>query len=231
MEYPQPLLEGVVLRRSKRFLCEVTVEGGTPFVAHLANPGSMRTCIAAFAPCRLLDTGDPKRKLPWSVEQIRMNGTWILVNTARPNVLVGEALAVGQIPELAGYREHVREQRYGAGSRIDWLLRGDRGEAYVEVKNATMAVGERGLFPDSKSERATRHMEELARVSASGKRAVVLFVVSRGDVATVSPADHIDPAYGRALRTAVAAGVEVLAYRCDVGAERLALAERVPVAL
>lgn len=54
-------------------------------------------------------------------------------------------------------------------------------------------------------------MRELAEAARQGRRAVVLFVVGREGVTRVLPADELDPAYGLALREAVAAGVEVMA--------------------
>ena len=43
------------------------------------------------------------------------------------------------------------------------------------------------------------------------------------------PADHIDPAYGRALRDALAAGVEVLALGATVTPQAIALTRRLAV--
>ena len=45
------------------------------------------------------------------------------------------------------------------------------------------------------------------------------------------PADDIDPAYGRALREAADAGVELLAYSTAVEPARIELAERLPIEL
>ena len=40
---------------------------------------------------------------------------------------------------------------------------------------------------------------------------------SRGDVTCVRPADEIDPEYGKALRRAARAGVEIVAIRAHLG--------------
>ncbi len=52
---------------------------------------------------------------------------------------------------------------------------------------------------------------------------MLVFCVQRGDVDEVRPADAIDPAYGRTLREAIAAGVEVMAWRARVGLEAIAI--------
>lgn len=231
MRYPVPLVQARLIRRYKRFLCDVELPGGEVVIAHLANPGSMKTCLEPDAAVRLALSADPKRKLPWGVEQIRVDGTWIVVNTARPNVVVGEALAAGAIPELAGYPLVEREKPFVDSGRVDWLLSDGDRKAYVEVKNATMREGDRAVFPDTRSERALRHLDELRSVVRSGARGVLLFHVGRGDATAVAPADTIDPDYGRALRRAAGEGVEVLAYRCVVAADALRLGERLPVML
>ncbi len=231
MFYPRPLVEARLLRRYKRFLVDVELPGGEIVVAHLANPGSMKTCWEDGAAGRLLRSDDPRRKLPWSVEQIRIGGAWIIVNTARGNVVVGEALAAGRVPELVGYGTIDREPRYESGGRCDWRLRDPGRTAWVEVKTATMRDGDRAIFPDSVSDRATRHLAELTARVEAGERAVLLFCVGREDVASVSPADGIDPVYGRALREAARRGVEILAWRCRVGVDGLDLDRPVPVVL
>jgi sugar fermentation stimulation protein A len=45
----------------------------------------------------------------------------------------------------------------------------------------------------------------------------------------VRPADAIDVEYGRTLRAAIAAGVEVMAYRASVTPREIRLEARIPV--
>jgi sugar fermentation stimulation protein A len=86
-------------------------------------------------------------------------------------------------------------------------------------------------FPDSRTERGTRHAEVLAGLRRGGARAALLFVVQRGDCDRVEPADDIDPVYADALRAAARAGVEVLAVRARVGRHGLRYDGRLPVRL
>jgi sugar fermentation stimulation protein A len=144
---------------------------------------------------------------------------------------VGRVVA-GVIPELAGYAQMRREVAYGEeASRVDLVLEGGRRKAcYVEVKNVTAAVKNGvALFPDCVSERGARHLRELMRLKAAGLRPVQLYCVQRGDVNEVRPADDIDAEYGRTLREAIGAGVEVLAYRARVSPDEIRLETRIPV--
>ncbi len=233
MKYAANLSEAVLLRRYKRFLADVRLPSGEEVVAHCANSGRMTACWEPNVACRVSFHDNPKRKLKWSLEQTQMNGVWVVVNTSLPNAVVEEGIAAGLVPELAGWPNIEREKTFGK-SRIDLRLRDGDRQCWVEVKNVTLhepddsATG-RGLFPDAVSERATKHLGELTRLVEEGHRAVLFFHVGRADIEVVSPADAIDPVYGQAIRRAVAAGVEALAYRCKVSEKELSLAERVPV--
>jgi sugar fermentation stimulation protein A len=98
----------------------------------------------------------------------------------------------------------------------------------VEVKSVTLARPGKGAklaeFPDAPTARGARHLRELGM--ARGKkalRAVVLFVVQRGDCAAFRVAADIDPAFAAAFVEARRAGVEALCYACDVTPERIDL--------
>ncbi len=157
------------------------------------------------------------------------------VNTGRANHLVEAALQAGHIPELAGYASLRREVPYGQErSRIDFLLSDHESgpRCFVEVKSVTLMDAEgQGLFPDAVSTRGSKHLRELAEIAQGGERAVLLFCVQHTGIEWVEPSDAIDPAYGKALREAAAAGVEILAYRAEIRPEEasIALTRAVPV--
>ena len=124
------------------------------------------------------------------------------------------------------------EVRYGQGSRVDILLHGDGGRAYVEVKNVTLGLGAgRSAFPDAVTVRGTKHLRELVSMVQNGHRAVLLFCVSRTDATSVEPAEAIDPIYARTLRDARERGVEILAYGTDISTQGIKLAHAVRVML
>jgi sugar fermentation stimulation protein A len=190
----------------------------------------MKGCLTAGAGACISRASNPKRKLQYTLEMLRVGSTWVGVNPAFANTLAEEAIGAGWIAELAGYAELKREVKYGEGSRVDLLLQdASKPPCYVEVKSVTLGEAGLALFPDAVSTRAAKHMGELARQVAAGARACVLFAVQREDCAAFSPADAIDPACGRALREAHAAGVSVLAYRADVNPTGIALRHALPV--
>lgn len=234
MEFDQPLTEGILERRYKRFLADVRLADGKRITAHCPNTGSLMGCAEPGSRVWLSRSSNPKRKYryTWELVEVR-DGINVGINTGLTNRLVHEALKSGVIAELLGYASIRREVRFGMErSRVDFLLE-DHGEVprcFLEVKNVTAAVsGGIALFPDAVSVRGTRHLRELARVAESGDRATLCFCVQRDDANQVRPADEIDPDYGVALRRAMAAGVEVLAYRARVSPKEIRLERRVPV--
>jgi sugar fermentation stimulation protein A len=233
MQFDPPLVRATLIKRYKRFLADVRLEDGTEVIAHCPNPGSMKTCAEPGWGVRITPANNPKRKLKWTLEIVDANGTQIMVNTARPNHIVHEAIKAGLIPELCDY-SHIRpEVKYGENSRIDLLLTGDgKEDCYVEIKNVTLLT-EDGVaaFPDSVSKRASKHMRELTTMVEAGHSAVVFFLVSRTNVSAMRPADELDPAYGIALRAATSAGVEALAYRLDFGDDSVSVGQRIPIQL
>ena len=231
MRFPAPLLEGRLLRRYQRFLADVDTAAGI-LTAHCPNTGSMQGCAEPGMRVWLSPATNPARKLAWTWELVEaLPGVVVGMHTGRSNALVREAIEAGRVPELAGYPAIRPEVKYGEGSRIDLLLTAPgRPDCYVEVKNVTAAVAGRiGYFPDAVTTRGTKHLREMSAMVASGHRAVLVFCVQRGDVECVRPADHIDPVYGRTLREALAAGVEVIALGATVTPAGIELERRLAV--
>ncbi|MCW8126966.1 DNA/RNA nuclease SfsA [Microbulbifer halophilus] len=230
MKLDPPLAQAVLLRRYKRFLADIEAPSGEAFTIHCPNTGSMKNCWVEHSPCWYSDSGNPKRKYRHTLEVTTTpEGALAGVNTGRANALVEEAIGSGVVAELQGYAGLRREVRYGAeNSRIDLLLSGEPGDCYVEVKNVTLAEGARGLFPDAVSSRGAKHLRELQKLAEGGVRAVLFYCVQHTGIETVEAAREIDPGYAAALDEAVAAGVEVLAYRAKIGASEIALAENIP---
>jgi len=231
MKFHATLVEGRLIRRYKRFLADVQM-GEAVITAACPNTGSMMGCAEAGNRVWLSESDRATRKYRHTWEIVEVGKTLVGINTGLPNALVHEAIEGGAIPELAGYASIRREVPFGEErSRVDLLLeRPGRPPCYVEVKNVTAAVTKGvALFPDCVSDRGAKHLRELIRLKAAGLRPVQMYCVQRGDVKEVRPADGIDVEYGRMLREAIAAGVEVLAYRARITPDEIRLEQRIPV--
>ena len=230
MQFPQPLARGVLVSRYKRFFADVVLDDGAEITAHCPNPGAMLGLKTPGQVCWLSRSDDPKRKLAHTLELVEADGAPVGVNTLRANRIAAEALAAGAVAPLAGYETVRAEVNYGAASRVDFRLDAPgRPACWLEVKSVTLSRAA-GLaeFPDCVSARGLRHIAELRAMVAAGERAVILFLVQRGDCDRFALAADLDPAFARALDAAAGAGVEVLAYGCDVGPRGLRLTGPLP---
>ncbi len=224
-----PLVRGTLIRRYKRFLADVRLDGGEQVTAHCPNSGSMKGCALPGCTVYLSRSDNPKRKLAFTWELIQTPTSLIGVNTLVPNRLVHHALANGQIPALSGYPRITREVRVDGRSRIDLMLNGgSRPACYIEVKNCTWVAHQTAAFPDAPTTRGARHMAALEKLAALGHRAVVFFLIQRMDAVRFRPADEIDPAYGKALRQAVNNGVELVVYDVHITLEHIRIARCLP---
>ncbi len=235
MLFSPALEEGRLIRRYKRFLADIETVHGELLTIHCPNTGSMLNCMAEGARVWFSRSSDPKRKLPgtWEIGETPQ-GRLACINTARANPLIEEALRAGVISELNGFTGLKREVAYGQeNSRIDFRLDYDEGSAWVEVKSVTLGFDGTTVaaFPDAVTQRGARHLRELAHLARDGVRAVQLYCVNLSGIDAVRPAQEIDPLYAAALRDAVAAGVEVLAYGVTLTPEQMWVDRSLPVLL
>lgn len=235
MRFDPPLEEGRLLRRYKRFLADIETPAGEVLCIHCPNTGSMLNCMAEGGRIWFSRSSDPRRKLPgtWELSETPQ-GRLACVNTARANPLVEEALRAGMISELAGFAALRREVRYGLeNSRVDFCLDYPDRTAFVEVKSVTLGFADSPVaaFPDARTERGARHLRELAALARQGVRTVQLYCVNLSGIAAVRPAAEVDPRYAQALREAVSAGVEVLAYGAELSPAAIRLTRRLEVCL
>ena len=231
MRFEEVLVPATLVRRYKRFLADVELASGEVVTAHCANSGSMMGLAVPGSRVWLSPNRNPKAKLAWRWELEECEGGLVGINTSHPNRIVEEAIRAGQIAELTGYESLRREVPYGKNSRIDVLLEGEKGLCFVEVKNVTLRRGGRAEFPDAVTARGAKHLDEMAEQVAQGHRAVMIYLIQRGDCGTFSVAADIDPAYAAALARAKAAGVEAYAYACSMSPEEICIRCPVPVVL
>jgi len=222
------MARGVIVQRYKRFFVDLVLDDGRAITAHCPNPGAMLGLKDAGLAAWVSWSGDPKRKLAWTLQLVEVDGGPVGVNTLLPNRLVAEALAADALPELSGYAVIRPEVKYAEASRVDFLLtHPDRPPCWLEVKNCHLSRTP-GLaeFPDCVAARSTRHLGDLAARVEQGDRAVALFVVQRTDCDAFSACAELDPAFAKALDRAADAGVEVLVYGCEMSAEAIRLSRR-----
>lgn len=235
MRFQTPLISARLIRRYKRFLCDAVLEeSGDEVTAHCPNPGSMMGLADPGLRIWLEPNDDPRKKLKYGWRLAELTGDHMAgIDTAVPNRIVKEALAVRRLPSLAGYGNVRPEVLYGKASKVDFLL-SEPGlpDAYVEVKNVHLRrTGDWAEFPDCVTIRGARHLAELADMVAAGHRAVMLYVVQRTDCTRFRLAADLDPGYAKAYASARSAGVEVMCHPCSITKTSIdLLPEQIPCA-
>ncbi len=230
MQFPDRLIPGRVIKRYKRFLCDVELAGGEMVTAHCPNPGRMLGLADPGSEIWLSPSPNPARKLRYTWELVRIGDGLVGINTGHPNGIVAEAVSEGLVPALAGYGSSRREVKYGRNSRIDLLLEdADRPPCYVEVKNVHLKRGPKAEFPDSVTARGAKHLAELSAMVEQGNRAVMFYLVQREDCEGFTIAEDIDPAYAKAFGEARSRGVEGLCYCCTMTTDAIVMDRALPM--
>jgi sugar fermentation stimulation protein A len=231
MLFENPLVPARLISRYKRFLFDAELESGEVITGSCPNTGSMRGLTTPGSRIWLSEHDSPTRKYRHVFEMIEADGTIVGVNTAMPNRIAAEAIAMGQVLDLSDYTSVRREQKYGRNSRIDLLLTDPlRPTTYVEVKNVHfMRTPGLAEFPDTVTARGAKHLEELGDMAEAGHRAVMLFVIQRSDCDRFRICSDLDGFYAKSFERALSRGVEACALRCKVLPGEITPAGLIPI--
>ena len=215
----EPLVEGVLIKRYKRFLADIQIDNGELVTAHCANTGPMKGLLKEGAPVRISFSSSTKRKLPWTWEQVKVLGTnneevWVGINTLLANKLIRKVIEQNLLKDKLGDIAKIKsEVSYGKDnkSRIDFLLtpkssNPDNRNIYVEVKNTTWTKNNVALFPDTETKRGQKHLRELKGLIPQSK-SILVPCITRKDVDYFAPGDESDPLYGELFRESITAGM------------------------
>lgn len=229
MRLPPDLVSARFVERLNRFAALVEVQGKA-VQAHVANSGRLRELFIAGRTVYLARRASVHRRTVYDLQLVELPQGLVSADARLPNALVLEAFLAGRLPQFTGFNKAQREVMDGR-SRIDLALAGPQGRCLVEVKSVTLVEDGFGIFPDAPTERGRRHVLSLMGAKRRGDRAAILFVIQRGDALAFRPHAAADPEFGRALRRAAKAGVELYAYRCRVSRTEVAITDRVPTDL
>lgn len=231
MKFNQPLKPASLIKRYKRFLADVKTENGDVITVHCPNSGSMRGCAEPESPVMISYSDNPKRKYPYTLEMVMVNGVWVGINTSRTNHLVREAFENEIVKEIGPVDTIKAEIKVSEKSRLDFLLTQGERNIYVEVKNCSLVEDGFAMFPDAVTTRGTKHLQELLTIKEAGHDAYVFFCVQRMDADQFKPAAHIDPVYAVNLLEVKNKGVGVLAYQAEVHPEQIQIMRSIPVVI
>lgn len=223
MQYSN-MISGIFRARPNRFIAHVEIQGRVE-ICHVKNTGRCKELLQPGASVWCQQFDNSNRKTKFDLIAVQKGARLINMDSQAPNAAVKEWLlsgGLGEIGELKGEYTH-------GDSRFDFSFIKDGHRCFLEVKGVTLEQSGICAFPDAPTLRGVKHLRGLARLAAEGYGAFVLFVIQMADVQYLHPNDATDPAFGKALREAAEAGVQVLAMDCAVTPECMSLRSPVSV--
>ena len=217
---------GTFLSRPNRFIAHVEIDGQVE-VVHVKNTGRCRELLPSGAKVWCQKSDNPSRKTKYDLITVQKDERLINMDSQAPNLAAREWLSSGGLGRIEGLRA---ETTHG-DSRFDFSFTLDGKPCFLEVKGVTLENDGICAFPDAPTERGAKHLRGLQKCAEDGFGAFVLFVIQMSDVRYLHPNDATDPAFGKALRDAAAAGVQVLAVDCAITEDTMTIGKQVPVVL
>ena len=220
------MIPGTFLARPNRFIAHVEIDGQAEIV-HVKNTGRCRELLPVGARVWCQKSDNPNRKTKYDLITVQKGRRLINMDSQAPNIAAKEWLLAGGLGEI----ESLRPETKHGDSRFDFSFIREGKTCYLEVKGVTLETDGICAFPDAPTERGAKHLRELTQAVREGCGGYVLFVIQMAEVKYLHPNDATDPEFGKALREAAAAGVEVLAVDCHVTEDSMTIRNFVPVVL
>lgn len=230
MKYKK-IISGEFISRPNRFIAHVNIQGQME-VCHVKNTARCRELLLPGSRVYLEESDNPHRKTKYDLVAVEKGNVLVNIDSNAPNKVVQEWLNAYNCPVLRGTEARFvkPECKYG-NSRIDFYVEADERKIFMEVKGVTLENDGVVRFPDAPSERAVKHVEELAAAVEKGYEAYVMFVIQMKGVRYFTPNEDTHPQFCNTLREAVVKGVQILAYDCLVTEDSLLLDDPVEVRL
>ena len=226
------IVEGKFLERPNRFISYCEIDNNIEKV-HVKNTGKCKELLIPNCKVYLEESDNPNRKTKYSLIAVQKDNRLINMDSQVPNKVVYEALVNNKI-SLPGLNENIikiKPETTYENSRFDIYIETENKRAFIEVKGVTLEEDDIVMFPDAKTERGVKHINELIAAKNLGYYAYILFVVQMSGMKYLIPNDDTHKAFGDALRYAHSCGVNVLAYECAVEPNRLEVTCEIAVKL
>ena len=225
MKFTNSLIKGKLIKRYKRFFADIEVNNKT-LTAHCPNTGSMLGLLDKGNDVWITKHNDPKRKLKYTLEMIKVKKRIIGVNTHRANRIVEHALNNKLIEEFKSIKNIKAEFKFSEDTRFDFLC----DKKILEVKNVTLLRNDNfAEFPDAVTSRGSKHLKMLVNSIKKGYKPYVLFLTQIQDINKFRIAKDIDANYYKEYTEAKKAGVNFLAYRCYLSSKEIKIEKKIKI--
>ena len=229
MEFTKSLIKGKLIKRYKRFFIDVKLNKET-VTAHCPNTGSMKGLLNKGNDVYLLKNNDPKRKLKYGLEIIKVKKNLVGVNTHMANKIVNHALNNNLINELKNNNKIKPEVFFNKETRFDFLIEKKNQKSFIEVKNVTLFRDTKTAeFPDAVTSRGSKHLLALIDAIKKGYKSYLIFLIQIENMENFKIAKDIDNEYYKNYLKAKKAGVNFLAYRCKISPKKIFIEKKLKI--
>lgn len=226
------IIKAEFIERPNRFIAYCNICGNIEKV-HVKNTGRCRELLIPNCTVYLEESNNPNRKTKYSLIAVQKGDRLINMDSQVPNKVIYEALVNKSIilPNLNEEIKLIKTEKTYGNSRFDIYLETENQKVFIEIKGATLEEENIVMFPDAKTERGVKHINELIKASEEGYKCYVIFVVQMENILYFTPNKKMHLELAEALNIANAKGVDVLAYDCIVNPDSIIIKDDVKVIL
>ena len=229
MEFTKALIKGKLIKRYKRFFTDVKI-GKEIVTAHCPNTGSMKGLLNEGNEVYVSKNDDPKRKLKYTLEIIKVKKNLVGVNTHFANKIAFHGLSNNLVKEVSNNDSIKPEVFFDKETRFDFLVEKNKQKIFVEVKNVTLFREKKTAeFPDAVTTRGSKHLKTLIEAVKKGYKSYLLFLVQIEGVDNFKIAKDIDKEYYENYLLAKKAGVIFLAYQCKISSKEIKIDKKIKI--
>jgi len=229
MEFTKSLIKGKFIKRYKRFFVDIKLDKEI-ITAHCPNTGSMKGLLDEGNQVYVSKNDNPKRKLKYTLEIIKVKENLVGVNTHFANKIAYHGLSNNLVEEISNSDNIKPEVYFDKQTRFDFLVEKNKQKIFVEVKNVTLRREEKiAEFPDAVTTRGSKHLKTLIEAIKQGYKSYLLFLVQIEGVESFKIAKDIDKEYYKNYLLAKKAGVIFLAYQCKISSKEIKIDKRIKI--
>jgi sugar fermentation stimulation protein A len=229
MQFTKSLIKGKLIKRYKRFFTDIKLDKEI-VTAHCPNTGSMKGLLDIGNEVFISKNDNPKRKLKYTLEIIKVRKNLVGVNTHFANKIVYHGLSNNLVKEISNNDIIKSEVFFDKETRFDFFIEKDKQKIFVEVKNVTLLREKKiAEFPDAITSRGSKHLKALIAAKKNGYKSYLLFLVQIQGVESFKIAKDIDKEYYENYLLAKKAGVIFLAYRCKINSKEIFIEKKIKI--
>ena len=229
MKFTKSLIKGKLVKRYKRFFTDVKLNKEV-VTAHCPNTGSMMGLLDEGNDVFISKNDDPKRKLKYTLEIIKVKKNLVGINTHFANKIALHGLTNNLINEVANNDTIKPEVFFNKETRFDFLIKKKKQNIFLEVKNVTLFRNKKiAEFPDAITSRGSKHLKTLIDATKKGYKTYLLFLIQIQGVESFKIAKDIDKEYYKNYILAKKSGVNFLAYRCKINSKEIKIEKKIKI--